>query len=151
MDLYPWLKTLHILFAIVAVGFNISYGIWQARAAREPEHTGYALRGIKFLDDRVANPSYAGLLIVGIILVLIGPYEFDQFWVALAIGLYLVMGAVAFFFYSPTLKRQIAAYESNGAQSPEFIALGNRGRMVGMILAVIVVAIIVLMVVKPGV
>ncbi len=26
MDWYPWLKTLHILFAIVAVGVNISYG-----------------------------------------------------------------------------------------------------------------------------
>ena len=150
MDLYPWLKTLHILFAIVAVGFNISYGIWQARAAREPEHMGYALRGIKFLDDRVANPSYAGLLVVGIILVLIGPYEFSTFWVAVSIGLYVVMGAVAFLFYSPTLKRQIAAYEANGAQSEEFVQLGARGRLVGMILAVLVIAIIVLMVVKPS-
>ena len=65
VDLYPWLKTLHILFAIVAVGFNISYGIWQARAAREPEHMGYALRGIKFLTT---GRQSAGLLVVGIIL-----------------------------------------------------------------------------------
>ena len=150
MDLYPWLKLLHILFAIVAVGFNISYGIWQARAAREPEHMGYALRGIKFLDDRVANPSYGGLLVVGIILVLIGPYEFTAFWVAVSIGLYLVMGAVAILFYSPTLKRQIAVYEASGAQSAEFAQLGARGRAVGIVLAVLVVAIIVLMVVKPG-
>ena len=150
MDLYPWLKTLHILFAIVAVGFNISYGIWQARAAREPEHMGYALRGIKFLDDRVANPSYAGLLVVGIILVIMGRYEFTTFWVAVAIGLYVVMGAVAFFFYSPTLKRQIAAYETSGAQSDEFVRLGARGRAVGIVLAVLVIALIVLMVVKPA-
>jgi uncharacterized membrane protein len=150
MDWYPWLKTLHILFAIVAVGLNISYGIWQARAAREPEHMGYALRGIKFLDDRVANPSYAGLLIIGILLVVFGPWEFTQFWVYAAIALYLVMGSVAFFFYSPTLKRQIAVYEASGAGSAEFAALGARGRLVGIILAVIVVAIIVLMVVKPG-
>ena len=150
MDLYPWLKTLHILFAIVAVGFNISYGIWQARAAREPEHTGYALRGIKFLDDRVANPSYAGLLVVGIILVLIGPYEFTTFWVAVAIGLYVLMFVVAILFYSPTLKRQMAAYEASGAQSDEFVRLGARGRTVGMILAALVIAIIVLMVVKPA-
>ena len=150
MDLYPWFKTLHILFAIVAVGLNISYGIWQARAAATPEHTGFALRGIKFLDDRVANPSYAGLLVVGIILVLIGPYEFTTFWIAVAIGLYLVMGAVAIVFYSPTLKRQIAAYEVGGADSAEFQALGARGRMLGIVLAIIVVAIIVLMVVKPS-
>lgn len=150
MDVYPWLKTLHILFAIVAVGFNISYGIWQARAQREPQHLGYALRGIKFLDDRVANPAYAGLLVVGILLVLTGPYEFTTFWVAVSIGLYLLMGAVAIVFYSPTLSRQIAVYESDGPDSPEFARLGDRGRLVGAILAVLVVAIIVLMVVKPS-
>ena len=150
MDWYPWFKTLHILFAIVAVGLNISYGIWQARAAHESEHTSFALRGIKFLDDRVANPSYAGLLVVGIILVLIGPYEFTTFWVAVAIGLYLLMGAIAIVFYSPTLKRQIAAYEAGGAQSAEFQALGARGRVIGITLGILVVAIIVLMVVKPG-
>ena len=149
MDFYPWLKTLHILFAIVAVGFNISYAIWQARAAREPEHMGYALRGIKFLDDRVANPSYAGLLVVGIILVLMR-WEFTTLWIAVAIGLYLAMAAVAILLYSPTLKRQIAAYEAGGAQSAEFQALGARGRMIGILLGVMVVAIIVLMVVKPS-
>lgn len=150
MDLYPWFKTLHILFAIVAVGLNISYGIWQARAARESEHMGFALRGIKFLDDFVANPSYVGLLLVGIILVLIGPYEFTTLWVAVAIGLYVAMGVVALAFYSPTLRRQIAAYEAGGAQSAEFQALGARGRLLGIVLAVLVLAIIVLMVVKPS-
>jgi uncharacterized membrane protein len=150
VDLYPWIKTVHILFAIVAVGFNISYGIWQARAGREPEHMGYALRGIKFLDDRVANPSYVGLAVAGVVLVLIGPYEFETLWVAVSIGLYLVMGAVALLLYSPTLKRQIAAYEAQGPGSAEFAALGARGRMLGALLGVLVIAIIVLMVVKPG-
>jgi uncharacterized membrane protein len=150
MDWYPWLKTLHILLAIVAVGLNISYGVWQVRAAREPEHTGYALRGIKFLDDRIANPSYAGLLIVGILLVLFGPWEFTQFWVYGAIVLYLLMGTVAFFFYSPTLKRQIAVYEASGTATAEFTALSTRSRVVGIVLAIIVTAIIILMVVKPG-
>ena len=111
---------------------------------------GFTLRGIKFLDDRVANPSYAGLLVVGIILVLIGPYEFTTLWVAVAIGLYIVMGIVAIVFYSPTLKRQIAAYEASGAQSTEFQELGVRGRMIGIVLAIIVFAILILMVVKPA-
>ena len=115
MDFYPWVKTLHILLAIVAVGFNISYGIWQARASREPEHMGYALRGIKFLDDRVANPAYIGILLAGIAMVLIGPYRFEQVWLAISIGLYILMGVVALALYSPTLKAQISAYESGGA------------------------------------
>jgi uncharacterized membrane protein len=149
MDLYPWLKTLHIFFGIVAVGLNVSYGVWMGRAAREPEHIGYALRGIKFLDDRIANPAYGGLLVVGIVLVLMR-WEFTQFWVYAAIALYLVMGAVAFLFYSPPLTKLIASCESRGAATAEFAALSARSRAVGIVLAVIVVAIIVLMVVKPG-
>lgn len=47
MTLYEFLKFLHVLLAIVAVGANATYGIWLARAAREPEHTGYALKGIQ--------------------------------------------------------------------------------------------------------
>ena len=60
------------------------------------------------------------------------------------------MGAAAIALYSQTLKRQIAAYEAGGAESAEFQALGARGRMLGIVLAIIVVAIIVLMVVKPS-
>lgn len=67
-----------------------------------------------------------------------------------AIALYLVMGAVAFLAYSPTLTKLIASYESGGAATAEFSALARRSRTAGMLLAVIVVAIIVLMVVKPG-
>ena len=87
---------------------------------------------------------------VGILLVLLGPWAFTQLWVAAAIGLYLFMGAVAFLFYSPTLTKLIASYESGGAATAEFKALSGRSRMVGILLAVLVVAIIVLMVIKPG-
>lgn len=150
MDPYPWLKALHIFFAIVAVGFNISYSVWQARAAREPQHMGYALRGIKFMDDRIANPAYVGLAVVGVILVFIGPYEFEQLWIAVSIGLYLALVVIGLFLYTPTLRNQIAAYESGGPESSEFTTLGSRGRLIGMVLGLIVVTIIILMVVKPG-
>ncbi len=66
------------------------------------------------------------------------------------IGLYLVMGAVALMAYSPTLTKLIASYESGGPATAEFKELSGRSRMIGIILAVLVVAIIVLMVVKPS-
>jgi hypothetical protein len=44
---YTFFKFLHVLMAIIAVGFNASYGIWLARAAREPEHQAHVPRGIK--------------------------------------------------------------------------------------------------------
>jgi uncharacterized membrane protein len=40
------LKWLHVLFAIVAVGSNVTYGIWLGRAARNPDALPFTLRGI---------------------------------------------------------------------------------------------------------
>ena len=150
-DIYPWLKVAHIFLAIVAVGSNITYGIWQARAAREPQHLGWTLKGVKFLDDRVANPSYIGLGIIGVLMVLTGPWQFEMLWIVISIALYVALAVVGFAMYSPTLGRQIRVYETDGPESPAFAALGARGRMLGILLAVLVVVIIVLMVVKPGV
>ena len=150
MDLYPWLKAVHVLLGMVAVGVNVSYAVWVSRASREPQHFGYALRGIKFLDDRIANPSYIALAVVGIVLILIGPYEFTDTWVIAAIVLYVLLAAIGIAVYSPALRRQIAAYEADGPDAPAFRALGARATRIGQLLAVIVVVIVFLMVVKPG-
>jgi GH43 family beta-xylosidase len=53
--LFNILKFFHILFVITAVGANLTYGVWQARGAIEPEHESFALRGVFFL--MVAKPS----------------------------------------------------------------------------------------------
>ncbi len=65
---YSLLKLLHILFAITAVGSNITYGVWQGLAGRDPTYEPFVLRGIKVLDSRVANPAYGLLLISGLIM-----------------------------------------------------------------------------------
>ena len=149
VDLYPWLKIGHILAAIVAVGFNLTYGILLSRAGREPEHFGHVLRTIKVLDDRFANPAYGLLLVLGVLMVLIGPWEFTDLWIWLAIVLYVAVVALGFAVYSPLLRNQIAALDAGGPTSPEFTALTARGRSIGILLGVIVVVIIGLMVLKP--
>ncbi len=68
-SIYTLLKFAHILLAIIAVGFNASYAIWIRRATREPQHLGHVLRGIKFLDNRLANPGYGLLLVTGLSMV----------------------------------------------------------------------------------
>ncbi|MGH2773103.1 MAG: DUF2269 family protein [Actinomycetota bacterium] len=76
---YTLLKYVHVLAAIIAVGFNASYGVWLARSAKEPEHEGYALRTIKVLDDRFANPAYVLLLITGALMVWVSDLEISTF------------------------------------------------------------------------
>ncbi len=147
--LYTSLKFLHILLAIVAVGFNASYGIWIARAASQPEHLDHVLRGIKILDDRFANPAYGLLLVTGISMVLVGPWSFTTFWIAAALVLWIITLILGVALYSPTLRNQIAALETAGPNSPEFRSLSSRARILGIVLIIPVVLILFLMVFKP--
>jgi len=146
---YSLLKFGHVLLAIVAVGFNASYGIWLARAARESEHVGYALRGVKVLDDRFANPAYALLLVTGLAMVWVGDLDLTTFWLAAALILYAAVVIVGLGFYTPTLRRQIRALETGGASSTEFQRLAKQSTAIGVALAVPVVVIVFLMVTKP--
>ena len=100
---YEVIKFLHVLLAIVAVGFNATYGVWLARAAREPEHEGFTLKGVKLLDDRFANPAYALLLVTGLLMVWIGDLDLTQFWLLSALVLYAVAVGLGLFGYTPTL------------------------------------------------
>ena len=147
--LYPWLKTAHILLAIVAVGFNFSYGILIGRAAREPEHLRHVLGTVKTLDDRFANPAYAVLLVVGLAMVFIGPYDITDLWILVSLGLYVLLVIIGAAMYSPTLRRQIATLDKRGVASPEYVALQARGTQLGAVLGVAVVVIVALMVLKP--
>jgi uncharacterized membrane protein len=148
-DAFTLLKWVHVLLAIVAVGFNASYGIWLARAAHEPDHEGHVLRGIKVLDDRFANPAYGLLLLTGLIMVAIGWPRITDLWIILALILWAVLIAVGVFVYSPTLRKQIHVIEAHGPQSATYRRLSTRGTVVGIMLAVVVVAIVFLMVTKP--
>lgn len=149
MEPYDLLKFVHVLLAIIAVGFNASYGIWLARAAREPEHLGHVLRGIKTLDDRVANPAYVLLLVTGLLTAFAGGIPLETFWIAASIGLWVVLVLVGLGIYTPTLRRQLALVESGAASGPEYDSLARRGTVVGVLLGVIVVVIVFLMVTKP--
>ena len=148
-NIYTLIKFAHILLAIIAVGFNASYAIGIMRAAREPEHFGHVLRGIKFLDDHFANPAYGLLLVTGLIMILTAGIPLTTFWIAAAIVLWFVMLIIGVGFYTPALRRQIQVLEAEGADSPEFKKLARRSTLVGIILMIPVLLILILMIFKP--
>ena len=149
MSIFVAIKFLHVALAIVAIGFNATYGIWLRRAARQPDHGLFVLQGIKTLDDRFANPAYALLLVSGVAMVLVAGIPVTTFWIAAALSLYSFLLLVGLGIYTPTLRRQIAAFETEGPASDEYQRLAARGLSVGIVLAVIAVAILFLMVTKP--
>jgi uncharacterized membrane protein len=148
--LYLLLKWLHVLAAIVAVGANVTYGMWIARASRNPEALSFTLRGIKLIDDRVANPAYGLVLVTGLLMVFVGRLPLTTPWLLTAFILYVLVVLVGLLGYTPTLRRQIQLLDSEGFQSPNYQALTRRGTRLGAVLAFLVIVIVYLMVVKPG-
>jgi uncharacterized membrane protein len=149
LSLYSLLKFVHVLLAVVAVGFNASYGIWLGRIAKEPEHAAHVLRGIKTLDDRFANPAYGLLLVLGLAMVWEAGIPISTFWIAASLLLYAVLVVVAAAGYSPALRQQLALSEAGRVDSDEYRRAARRGGLTGGLLSVIVVIIIFFMVTKP--
>jgi uncharacterized membrane protein len=147
---YLALKLLHIFLAITALGANLTYGAWFARANLDPPSAPFALRGIAFIDTWIANPAYLLMLPTGAAMVWLGGYSFGTHWIGWAMGLWLVAILAAYLGYSPVLRAQIAAVERDGVGSPAARALAKRGQMWAAVLAVLVLAILVLMVFKPA-
>ena len=142
-------KYIHILAAIVAVGFNVSYVVWIVRAQREPAHETFALKGIKFLDDRIANPAYGVLLLTGLLMVFLGGFSFTALWIDVALVLYVILIVIAIRFYTPSLRDQIKLAEAGDTTSAAFTSLAQRGRIAGQALGLIVLVILAMMVFKP--
>ena len=148
-SLYFVLKFIHILSAIVAVGANITYGVWNAFGAREPAHLGFALKGVRFLDNRIANPAYGVLLITGLLMVFVGNLSITSLWIVVALILFAAVAVLGFGVFTPLLRNQIRMVDAGQTTSPEFARLSRRSAMLGPLLGMLVVLILVMMVFKP--
>ncbi len=145
---YLVLKFLHVLFVVVAVGFNLSYGFWLARARKDPKSLPFVLKNIKVMDSFVANPAYAGLAITGPLMVWMNGYSWNAFWIWMSALLLVLAAVLGIVVYSPLLKRQIAALEQKGPDSAEYKALEARATGLGVGLCGLVAVILFLMVAK---
>jgi len=150
MTLYQILKFVHVFSVIIAVGFNFSYIIWMVKGKMEKHHLIFALRGIQFMDGKVANPCYGLTLISGLAMAHIAGYSILSVrWIFYPLILFGVMGVLAFAVYSPTLKKQIVMIENDAMDTPEYKVLEKKQMGIGAILFVLAVAIIAIMVIKP--
>ena len=147
--MYLILKFIHVFLAITAVGANLTYGAWFYRANAHPEFATVALRGIKFIDDYIANPAYLLLLPTGAAMVWIGGLGFHTRWIEWAMGLWFIAITLAYAGYSPALSKQIAAVATEGPNSPNAVKLAVRANVFAALIGAVVVAILVLMIFKP--
>lgn len=147
--LFNVVKYFHILFVITAVGANLSYGVWQARGAIDPEHESFALRGVKFLDDRVANPAYLLVLVTGLTMAW-WHWSYTIHWIQAAIVLYVIMLLFGLAVYSPALTRQIETLQRAGPGSSAYRSAALRATTFGIAVMVPILTILFLMIFKPN-
>jgi uncharacterized membrane protein len=148
MDWILFLKLLHIVSAVVAVGANLTYAFWIRRAERDPEHLAWTIGTIRRLDNSIATPSYVVVLITGLLMVFGGWFSFSTSWIQLAIGLYVLVVVVAVAAFAPTFRRQLAAAQAD-PRSAEYRELARRSTIYGWLTTGIVLVILYLMVFKP--
>ncbi|MCI0345085.1 MAG: DUF2269 domain-containing protein [Chloroflexi bacterium] len=149
-DPFLLLKTLHVLAAMVAVGANVTYAFWLARAGRDQKRLVFAIDTIRWLDRSIANPGYILLAITGVLLVLTsgGTFSFTTGWIALSIVLYIgvaILGLVAF---APSIRRQLVEAERDPG-SNAYATAAARSNGFGLLTTTIVLIIVTLMVTKP--
>ena len=148
--LFLIIKWIHVLSAITAVGANATYGIWIIRARREPAVLPFVLHSIKVIDDRVANPLYALLLLTGLTMAFMIPIPLNTPWLMTALILYAIATILGMAVFVPVFRRQIQFLESDGVKSRRFQAAAKQSTVLGLIVALVVLIIVFLMVVKPA-
>jgi uncharacterized membrane protein len=146
---YLIIKWVHVLAAILAIGTNATYGLLLLRASRDAQNVGFSLRAIKSVNDRMANPAYGLLLILGVAMILIGKISITTPWLMTAVALYVILLLIGWLGYTPTLRQRIEMLDQSGVSSLEFTALTRRATTLGIIMGVIAFAIVYFMVVKP--
>ncbi len=147
--LFLLVKYVHVLSAITAVGANITYGIWITQASRQPAVLPFVLRNIKRIDDWVANPLYALLLLTGLTMAFLLPLPLTTPWLTTALILYAIATLLGMAIFVPVFRRRVRLLETQGLDSPDYRAAANQSTLLGIVVGIIVLAIVFMMVVKP--
>lgn len=149
-----FLLTLHVLGAVVALGFSLSYGLWIRRGeVAGAAERSFALRTVSWVDRRFTTPAYVLQLVTGLLLVAVIDWSIlRQSWLEISVGLYVLLTILAITRYAPAHRAQTALAERLATGEPvqtDYDAAAARATKLGVLVTVLTVTIAVLMVWKP--
>jgi hypothetical protein len=163
---YGFLLLLHIFAAIIGFGGVFWNGLYAQQAQQRPGPGGVAINQAVFAVSKVAEYAIYAVFVFGVLLVLVSEnsaIEFSQAWVGLSMLLYIIGIGVSHGMLFPNVRKANALAEElartegppPGAQGPppQVLELQELGKKIGMadvILKVLLVAVLVLMIWKPG-
>jgi uncharacterized membrane protein len=153
----PYVLFLHVMGAILAFGPTFAYSIIGGMGGKEPQHVNFGMRVTAQIGNRLVYPLAIVQGVTGLALIWIASIDVTaQPWLAVGIVAYLIAIVFALTIQRSTLDRIIeltSAPPPVGAPSgppPELLATVKKVQRGGMFLGVMIVAIVFLMVVKPG-
>jgi uncharacterized membrane protein len=147
--MYDLSVTVHVLAAIVGFGVTYSYPVLQLLGERgDRRNLPFALDAITTISRRVAVPATVVVGITGVYQLAAGPYGLDDAWASIGLVLYLAVMAVATGYLAPRYGRAADAARRGDAEEYASLIRGVNG--VGAFVVAAVLAIVVLMVLKPG-
>ena len=148
--LYPIVKWIHILCAIVSLGANLTYFPWFMRVPKNRETLVFTISTIRLLDNWIANPSYVLAYITGEIMMRVGGnIRYSTPWMTAALILYVVISVLGLFVYAPLLKKQQRLAETVGPDDANYQRVSRNGIILGTVIVVLTIFITFLMVIKP--
>lgn len=154
--LFPYLLFLHVLGAIVAFGPTFAYTIMGVIAGREPQHANFSARQTAAINKGLVYPLAVVQAVTGVLVFISAPSgEFTTgWWLALAILLYVIALTFSLTVQRNALHHLIELTATPPAPGtrppPEIPATVRKIMRGGIVTGVLIVAIVFLMVVKPG-
>jgi uncharacterized membrane protein len=154
-EYFEILRLVHILSAIAGFGPTFAFAVLGPMAAKKQGPEGITImENMVAIEKKLVVPAAVVVQPVsGVLLIFERNWNEDFFshtwlWVALllyATALYLALGQ-----QTPTSEKMIDMAKEGKAQTPEFGALASKVSKIGPVLTLLLVAIIVLMVLRPG-
>jgi uncharacterized membrane protein len=156
--LYKFVLLLHILSIVVGIGATMLNGVYATKAKKLGGPGAGAVMKVNFDVTLIAEKVIYSIPVWGILLVILSDkvYEFSQTWIWLSLVLYVVAMGIAHAVMIPSGRRmqEVGAKLGSGQGGPtdvaEAQALEKKLMTGGMTLNLIVVALIALMIWKPG-
>ncbi len=165
--LYKLLLVLHFLTIIIGFGPIVLAGVFGTKAKARPGREGQAIAEATFeVTEEWAEKFVYAAPVFGILLVLVSDdaWKFSQTWISLAFLVYFLAIGVLHGAHKPNLRRMNALMAELQAGAPpagataggapaqvaELELRGKRAAMVGGFLNLLLVALLVLMIWKPG-
>jgi uncharacterized membrane protein len=146
---YQLLLVLHLLTVIVGIGSVVLNGVYGNEAKKAGPNGGNAVVRANHSVSTIAEYVIYLIPVTGILMVIKDPrWDFSDTWVMISIALYVIAVGNAHMNLIPGTKKMIEL--TQGPPTPELESVGKRLGIAGAVSNLIVVALVVLMVWKPG-